>query len=121
MIHRISEIIKKVVGGEIEFNISIPDQENFGHYATNAAFMVKQDPKVLADKIKDVGGDLFEKVEVAGKFINFWISPRALLEELGEVLKSKKLINSKTQQLGVHLRQSHRPPDDGQRPRWFLG
>jgi len=99
MIHRISEIIKKVVGGEIEFNISIPDQENFGHYATNAAFMVKQDPKVLADKIKDVGGDLFEKVEVAGKFINFWISPRALLEELGEVLKSKRLINSKTQQL----------------------
>ena len=103
MIHRISEIIKKVVGGEIEFNISIPDQENFGHYATNAAFMVKQDPKVLADKIKDVGGDLFEKVDVAGKFINFWISPGELLKELEIILKSKKLPASNVSPQTINL------------------
>ena len=87
MISKIEAVIKKVLGKEVKFSVTASEKPEFGHYSTNAAFFVKGDPQKLADEIRQQAKNFFEKVEAKGKFINFWISKGALLNELGEVLK----------------------------------
>ncbi len=77
-----------------KFLVMASEKPEFGHYSTNAAFMIGEDPNKIAKEIlrqaqEIYGNDLFEKVEVNGKFINFWISKSALIEELTAVLKTK--------------------------------
>ena len=70
-----------------------------GDYATNAALVAKVDANELASKLKIEG---VEKIEVVGKFINFWLSRSALLhttqsatkEEWGrnDLQKGKKIL-----------------------------
>lgn len=87
MIDKLRTIIESVIGSEKKFLVTASEKPEFGHYSTNAAFMVSENPVQLAEKIKKAGGDIFEKVEAKGKFINFWITPKALASELTEVLK----------------------------------
>ncbi|MDP1719340.1 MAG: arginine--tRNA ligase [bacterium] len=106
MIERIAEIIKLVVGEGLndsrrpttegglgpKFNVTPSEKPEFGHYATNVAFMVKEDPAVLAEKImaESASRRIFEKVSATGKFINFWISPEAFRDELKNILSQKE-------------------------------
>lgn len=90
MIEKISELIRKVIGEGPKFNVTPSEKPEFGHYVTNVAFMSKEDPAVLVEKIKNAGGDLFEKVSATGKFINFWISPEAFRSELKNILAQGK-------------------------------
>src|SRR3989344_7428352 len=50
-----------------------------GDYATNAALVAKVDAQALADKLK-IGG--IEKIEVVGKFINFFLAREAIIKEV---------------------------------------
>jgi len=96
MISKIEGVIKKVVGDK-KFLVTASEKPEFGHYSTNAAFVVGGDPQKLADEILRQAQDdketkdLFEKYEVKGKFINFWISKNALVEGVAEAVKLKKL------------------------------
>ena len=90
MISKIEAVIKKVLGKEVKFSVTASEKPEFGHYSTNAAFFVKGDPQKLADEIRQQAKNFFEKVEAKGKFINFWISKNALLEELNKVIKTPK-------------------------------
>ncbi len=97
---RIEEILKKAVGGTAEFGVSVPEQENFGHYSTNVALRLaksagKSPLKLaheLAEKIR-VGAPsgFFEKVEAAPPgFINFWLTNEAIQREFLEISKEKE-------------------------------
>ncbi len=87
---KIASIIRSIVGDGPKFNVLPSEKPEFGHYATNVAFMVKEDPVVLVERIKNAGGDLFEKVSATGKFINFWIAPAAFQNELKNILSQGK-------------------------------
>ena len=105
MIKKIEAVIKKVVGEKVKFSVMASEKSEFGHYSTNAAFLVKEDPKILADKIVKSGGKLFEKFEVAGKFINLWISKETLIKELADILKFKgfKGLNIKSEKINLEF------------------
>ncbi len=91
MISKIEEVINSVVGSDKKFLVSASDKSDFGHYSTNVAFSVKENPAALAEKIKQAGGDFFEKTEAKGKFINLWISRSALAEGVVEAIEFKQL------------------------------
>ena len=95
------EAVKKLFNCEPDFEISVPEKENFGHYSTNAALKLaktfKQNPmeiaKALTDNLKQTTNNLFEKIEVvAPGFINFWLSPKILQERVKEILSKKEKI-----------------------------
>ena len=72
---RIEEQIRAVVG-DVPFVVARADSVAHGDYYTNAALVTKTDPKALAEKLKVEG---VEQIEVAGKFINFYLSREALI------------------------------------------
>ncbi|MEK7109188.1 MAG: arginine--tRNA ligase [Patescibacteria group bacterium] len=73
---RIEQAIRAAVGENVPFVVERPRALAHGDYATNAALVAKVDPGELAAKLKIEG---VEKVEVAGKFINFYLSRAALV------------------------------------------
>lgn len=96
---RILEDLKKVVSEMgyqgVDIVCTISKNSDFGDYSTNLALQLanqkegksKHSPehfaKEISQKLKDV--DYLEKVEVVNGFINFFISPSALLESLHSV------------------------------------
>ncbi|MFA5099173.1 MAG: arginine--tRNA ligase [Candidatus Paceibacterota bacterium] len=95
----VGEAVKKLFTCETPFEILVPENENFGHYSTNAALKLaknfKQNPMEIAESIKyqvlSINKDFFEKIEVvAPGFINFWISPKILQENIKEILSKKE-------------------------------
>lgn len=82
----IEEAVRKAltdVGtGEAHFIVERPANMMHGDYSTNAALVAKTDSHALAAKLKIDG---VEKVEVVGKFINFWLSREALLPKTPEI------------------------------------
>jgi len=80
-------------------DILVPEKENFGHYSTNAALKLaknfKQNPMEIAENLKSqiskIKSGFFEKIEVmAPGFINFWLSPKVLRENIKEILSKKE-------------------------------
>ena len=98
MRERIALIIKKAVPKE-DFEVSVPEKSEFGHYSTNAALRLAQakgkNPKEeageLVAKIERLAPkDFFEKIEIAGPgFINFWIEKSVFQKELLAIHKKK--------------------------------
>lgn len=95
----ISDSIKKTFHHEAGFEVLTPENENFGHYSTNAALKLaktfKQNPmevaKALIDNLQRTTNNIFEKIEVAQPgFINFWLSPKILQENIKEILSKKE-------------------------------
>ncbi len=64
---------------EVAFVVERPRDMRHGDYATNAALVAKVDANELAGKLKI---DAVEKVEVVGKFINFFLSRDAIAKEV---------------------------------------
>ncbi len=99
---RILNDLKKVVE-EINYPptdplLYTPENNSFGDYSTNIALQLsklksgnsKHSPVEIARKILDnlEGLDYIEKVEIAGPgFINFFIKPELLAEQVGEILE----------------------------------
>src|SRR3989344_7756833 len=114
MILKIRKIIGEVLpaGRQVldKFLVTASEKPEFGHYSTNAAFISGRDPNELAKEIllrhsadQNDGSGLFEKVEVKGKFINFWISKEALAKELAEILEAKKFRNLNLKKSKINL------------------
>ncbi len=81
---KIEKLIKDIVGQEVE--LEHPAVAEHGDFSTNIALKAKIEPDKIINKLKD--NDLFGKVAKAGPgFINFYLSKKALQEELVQVLK----------------------------------
>ena len=76
MKERIEKAVREALGADVPFVVERPRALSHGDYSTNAALVAKTDPTALAAKLKIEG---VEKVEVAGKFINFFLSREALV------------------------------------------
>jgi arginyl-tRNA synthetase len=81
---KIRKLVKEIVKQEVY--LEHPANPQFGDYSTNVALKVKIEPDKIISKLKD--SVLFEKVEKAGPgFINFFLSQKALQEELVEIVR----------------------------------
>ncbi|MEK7612964.1 MAG: arginine--tRNA ligase [Patescibacteria group bacterium] len=83
MRERIAQAIKQALAamgaGEAPFVVERPAALAHGDYATNAAIVAKVDAQELAAKLHIEG---VEKIEVVGKFINFFLSREALIPKI---------------------------------------
>lgn len=102
----IYDAVSRMVGAMVprgvklpDFNVEHPANETHGDYATNAAMMMKGNPRELAEKLvaelkkSDVLGEVvdLDRIEVAGPgFINFWLREECLEAELARVLEKKE-------------------------------
>ena len=83
---KIEKLIKDLVKKDVQ--LEHPTDSKFGDYSTNVAMRAKVDPEKIIEQLKD--NPLFEKVVKAGPgFINFFLSQKALQEELLEILEQK--------------------------------
>ncbi len=99
MTKKISEIVRKILNADAPVDISIPDEELFGHYSTNIALRqakIKGVPplelaKEYAAKIAAAApAGFFQKVEAAAPgFVNFWVSDAAAQDEFKRVAADK--------------------------------
>ena len=80
--------------------LSIPKNPQFGDYSTNIALQLakleptdnKQSPTEIANQILEKFGkaDYLERVEIVGKgFINFFVKPAELAQDIAEILQKK--------------------------------
>src|ERR1043166_8215524 len=75
---RIEEAIRQAVG-DIKFVVERPANMAHGDYSTNVALVSKTDPEELRTKLRNLLSSAeIEKIEVAGRFINFFLSSEAL-------------------------------------------
>jgi len=81
------------LGTEAAFVVERPRAMEHGDYATNAALVAKVDAQALADSLGTIEG--IEKVEVVGKFINFFLTRQALVpqpQDIAQLHEGKKVL-----------------------------
>lgn len=102
-IEELISLMIKAKFGEIKgvsFEVDSPKQRDNGDYASNAAMVLSKrlgkNPRELAKEIAgeimkdEKSKDIFERIEVAGPgFINFYIKPEKLYENVLEILDGK--------------------------------
>ena len=82
----IEKLLNNIVKQEVE--LEHPAMVEHGDFSTNIALKAKIDPNKIISKLKD--NILFEKIKKAGPgFINFYLSKKALQQELNEILEKK--------------------------------
>jgi arginyl-tRNA synthetase len=95
---KITDCLKKIIKESVPIEVSVPENEKFGHYSTNLALRLAKlkgrNPMEIANEINEElkikNAELFSKTEVvAPGFINFWLSEKVLQDELKEILKKK--------------------------------
>ncbi len=81
---------------EIEKLIEIPKEKNMGDYAYpcfKLAKVLKKAPQIIAEEIKskiDLSGNLIDKIENAGGYLNFYIKKEELIKTVIEEFNLKK-------------------------------
>lgn len=102
MKEKVIKILKEITDEEPKVEQA---QKEHGDYASNIAFLLakkeKKNPaKVAKELITKIDSQFFSKIEEKNGFLNFFLSDKALEEELLEVLREKenygKEINGKT-------------------------
>ncbi|MFZ5559697.1 MAG: arginine--tRNA ligase [Patescibacteria group bacterium] len=99
---QIRDAISKIIGEKVNFIVESPENKNFGDYATNVALVLakkeSKNPievaKELISKSEIRNPKLFEKVEVVNGFINFFLKPEFLQEQIKTILKEDKKFGS---------------------------
>ncbi|MEK7642890.1 MAG: arginine--tRNA ligase [Patescibacteria group bacterium] len=95
----IEEIIRKEVGADAHFTVSVPEIAGRGDYASNVAFILaKKEGKSpiavaegLAEKIFEKHQDTFYSIQVAQPgFLNFFLSSAFVGQMIQETLKPEK-------------------------------
>lgn len=81
---RIEQALREALGSDVAFVVERPRSMAHGDYATNAALVAKLDAQELADKLHIDG---VEKIEVVGKFINFFLTHEVLAPKAPEIPK----------------------------------
>jgi len=99
MRNQIINYLKKVVPKNTEISITVPENGEFGHYSTNAAFSIAKKlgkppidvAREIAEKIETVApAGFLKKIDVASPgFVNFWLEEEVFQNELREILKEK--------------------------------
>src|SRR3989344_4670043 len=80
MRERIEKAIKEALGTEVSFIVERPRALAHGDYSTNAALVGKVDPHELSSKLQSLlSSNDVEKIEVVGKFIDFFLSREELI------------------------------------------
>src|SRR3989338_7976538 len=88
MKERIEKAVKEVLGTDAPFVVERPRALSHGDYSTNAALVGKVDPHEISSKLLSLlGSNEVEKIEVAGKFINFYLSREALIPAEQKILQ----------------------------------
>jgi len=99
---QIKEEIRKIVGEDVVFSVERQENSAHGDYSSNVSLVLAKkqgkNPKEVAEEIKKnlesrtEKLEFLDKIETAGPgFLNFFIAPAALTEELQGVLNEKKL------------------------------
>ena len=97
-------ILRPLLPSDMTVEVSVPEQESFGHYSTNIAMRIASDKKEadsrtpmaiakeLAEKIKKAApAGFFDKVEaVRPGFINFWLSEKTIQDAFSEIAAEKE-------------------------------
>lgn len=96
---KITKYVKKAIGQDVEVEIFMPGNEQFGHYSTNVALKLAREwgksPMEIAESIKyqvlSIKPNLFKKIEIAAPgFINFWVNSPIIQKELEVIYKAGK-------------------------------
>ena len=95
---QIKELVSKKLEEKVNFTIEIPENKVYGDYATNVALILAKkqgkNPKEVADKLAsdfDIQNSKFlDKVEVLNGFINFYLKPEFLQNQIKEIIKQGK-------------------------------
>lgn len=114
MKHLLTNLIKKTIRQDIDFEITFPPDDKMGHYSTNIAFILaektKKEPLRIANELREVlkekNNNIFERIEVTSPgFINFWLKPEIFHKELINFLKGdfKKLFKNKKEKIQVEF------------------
>jgi arginyl-tRNA synthetase len=103
MKEELSGILQKIFGADspdVPIEISVPDEELFGHYSTNFALRAAKAKgvpplefaKECATRIAaGAPAEFFQKVEAAAPgFINFWLSDAMMQKEFAAIAADKK-------------------------------
>ncbi|KKW32832.1 MAG: Arginine-tRNA ligase [Parcubacteria group bacterium GW2011_GWA1_53_13] len=89
MKERIEKAVKEALGTDAPFVVERPRALGHGDYSTNAALVGKADPHELSSKLRSLlGSNEVEKIEVVGKFVNFYLSREALIPKEQKILQS---------------------------------
>ena len=71
----IKKAVRGALGTDVPFVVERPRALQHGDYSTNAALVGKVDPNELSSKLQSLlSSNDVEKIEVVGKFINFFLS-----------------------------------------------
>lgn len=93
------KLIQKHVQKGTAVTLTVPEDSEFGHYATNVAFSLskieKRPPLEIAERLaaeltRTKSAVIREVKAAAPGFINFFLTPKSLHEELQTILKQKK-------------------------------
>lgn len=79
----IGKVLKNLYGNKAEVKVERPAEAVFGDYSTNAAMVLKKNPREITDNIKS---PILEKIEARNGFINFFLSKKYLQRQIGEIL-----------------------------------
>ncbi len=91
----VREASRKAYGVELNgVHVERPNEASHGDFATNVALanakLFRRNPREVAGSLADaIDASFVQRTEVAGPgFINFWLSPEAMWEELGDLLRA---------------------------------
>jgi arginyl-tRNA synthetase len=100
MNRQIIALLKNIFGADAPIELSVPDEELFGHYSTNFALRAAKGngvpplelAKEYAARIAAAApAGFFQKVEAAAPgFINFWLSNATIQREFVAIARDKK-------------------------------
>ncbi len=81
------DILRKEIEKAGGKNFNLTSETKFGDYSSNAAMVLKKDPKKIADEIKS---PYVSKIESAGPgFLNFYLSEKGLVEGIKNLDKKQ--------------------------------
>jgi len=106
MTERIKKILDQATNGVGE--VMIPENAEFGHYSTNAAFLLSKSYKKpplqvaqeIAERIERFDEEkILDKVTVAAPgFVNFWVNKKVFKEELARVISQEQIQTTEPKQ-----------------------
>lgn len=107
----IGKMIKAIAGKDVG-NIMVSERADFGNYSTNAPFLLAKEmgkspvgvAQELAEKIIAADkGRLFAKVEAAGGYVNFFITPSVLAEKVTRIATRKYPFDVKKKKINIEF------------------
>lgn len=85
---------EKFLALQSELRFFLTKDEKYGDYTTNLFFLLKKinfpNSDLILELIKEKFKDDFEKIEIEGGYLNFYLSERVLFQDLRELIKNQQ-------------------------------